>query len=81
MLSQLVEISNYYGNNPDFVLAGGGNTSCKNNDFLYIKASGESLGTIKEDGFVKMSCEKLYQMTIKTYRKIMMKEKRLCFRI
>lgn len=67
MISQLIQISNYYGTNPDFVLAGGGNTSCKDKDYLYIKASGESLGTIKEDGFVKMSCEKLKEMTTKQY--------------
>ena len=67
MLTQLVQISNFYGSNPDFVLAGGGNTSCKDKDFLYIKASGESLGTIKEDGFVKMSCQKLSQMTTKSF--------------
>lgn len=67
MLSELVKISNYYGNNIDFVLAGGGNSSCKDKDFLYIKASGESLDTIKEDGFVKMSCPKLSRMLTKQY--------------
>ena len=67
MISELVKISNYYGNNVEYILAGGGNTSCKDKDFLYIKASGESLGTIKEDGFVKMSCEKLSRMLTKQY--------------
>jgi len=53
-VQQLVEISNYYGANPDFVLAGGGNTSYKTDEFLYIKGSGTTLATITADGFVKM---------------------------
>jgi len=58
-LQKLVEISNYYGANPDFVLAGGGNTSYKTDDFLYIKGSGTTLATITADGFVKMDISAL----------------------
>ena len=55
----LVEYSNRYGKNPLFVLAGGGNTSYKTEDTLYVKGSGTSLATITEEGFVKMDRAKL----------------------
>ena len=66
-LSQIVTISNRYGANPDFVLAGGGNTSYKDSDFLYIKGSGTTLANITEDGFVKMNRGKLNAMFEKAY--------------
>lgn len=53
-VSELVQYSNKYGSDPEYVLAGGGNTSYKTNDVLYIKGSGTSLSTITESGFVKM---------------------------
>lgn len=59
MLKNLVALSNKYGSDENFVLAGGGNTSYKDNEFLYVKASGTSLKTITEEGFVKLSREKL----------------------
>ena len=58
-LDQLIEISRYYGDNPDYVIAGGGNTSVKNNDILWIKASGIPLAGINENGFVSLSRKKL----------------------
>ncbi|MEN8156973.1 MAG: class II aldolase/adducin family protein [Bacteroidota bacterium] len=66
-LESLVEISRYYGNNSDYVIAGGGNTSYKDDEKLYVKASGVSLGTIDQDGFVVMSREHLSLMEDKTY--------------
>ena len=66
-LSQLVKISNKYGSNPEFVLAGGGNTSFKDEKFLYIKGSGTTLATITEEGFVKMNRQKLSEMLEKKY--------------
>ncbi len=53
-LSIIREISNRYGSNCEFVLAGGGNTSCKDEQFLYVKPSGVSLAAITENDFVKM---------------------------
>ncbi|MCX7031952.1 MAG: SDR family NAD(P)-dependent oxidoreductase, partial [Spirochaetes bacterium] len=50
-LKDLVEISRRYGAD-EFALAGGGNTSCKDDETLAVKASGERLRTIGEDGFV-----------------------------
>jgi rhamnose utilization protein RhaD (predicted bifunctional aldolase and dehydrogenase)/NAD(P)-dependent dehydrogenase (short-subunit alcohol dehydrogenase family) len=53
-LTKLREMSNKYGANSEYVLAGGGNTSFKDSEFLYIKGSGTSLATIDEAGFVKL---------------------------
>jgi len=63
----LVKISNYYGNNEEIVLMGGGNTSYKDNDFLYVKASGTTLKTITSDGFVNMNRVKLAEIWSKNY--------------
>lgn len=67
MLNTLCEFSHKYGADPAFVLAGGGNTSCKDDSFLYIKGSGTALATIDENGFVKMERAKLRAMLTKTY--------------
>jgi len=53
-LDTLVEMSNRYGGNPEYVLAGGGNTSYKDKKYLYVKASGTALADITAEGFVKM---------------------------
>jgi rhamnose utilization protein RhaD (predicted bifunctional aldolase and dehydrogenase) len=53
-LQELAEISRFYGANPDYVIAGGGNTSFKDKDYLYIKASGTSLADARPGDFVKM---------------------------
>ena len=50
----ITEMSNRYGSNPDFVLAGGGNTSFKDEKFLYVKPSGVSLAAMTAGDFVKM---------------------------
>ena len=54
MINALIEMSNRYGSDEKYVLIGGGNTSAKQNGVMYVKGSGTSLGTIKEDGFVRM---------------------------
>lgn len=53
-LEQLIEISRFYGRDPDFTLGGGGNTSFKTDDVLQVKASGFALSTISAEGFVRM---------------------------
>lgn len=58
-LQNLVTISNRYGKNPDFVLAGGGNTSFKDDRYLFVKPSGISLEAVTEIGFVKMDRAKV----------------------
>lgn len=66
-LATLVELSNHFGADPDWVLAGGGNTSYKDEHHLYIKASGTRLATITENGFAKMDREKLARIWEKQY--------------
>ncbi|MBO6052858.1 MAG: class II aldolase/adducin family protein, partial [Clostridia bacterium] len=66
-LATLVEYSNRYGADAGFVLAGGGNTSMKTADTLYVKGSGTSLASIREEGFVKMDRAKLAAIWEKTY--------------
>jgi rhamnose utilization protein RhaD (predicted bifunctional aldolase and dehydrogenase)/NAD(P)-dependent dehydrogenase (short-subunit alcohol dehydrogenase family) len=53
-LNEIIELSRFYGANPEIVLAGGGNTSVKDADTLWVKASGCSLATIDESGFVEL---------------------------
>lgn len=67
LLDELTAISNYYGCNEELVLAGGGNTSLKDGDFMYIKGSGTALSTITNDGFVKMNRQRLAEIFEKTY--------------
>jgi len=66
-LDSLVEISQYYGKDPDYVIAGGGNTSYKTEDRLFIKASGISLANIDKAGFVEMSRKRLGEMEDRVY--------------
>ncbi len=66
-LRELIEISRRYGTNKGMVLAGGGNTSEKDNHVMYIKASGHELATIDESGFVKMDLVKLHAVWTNTY--------------
>jgi rhamnose utilization protein RhaD (predicted bifunctional aldolase and dehydrogenase)/NAD(P)-dependent dehydrogenase (short-subunit alcohol dehydrogenase family) len=58
-LETLVKLSRYYGECPGFVIAGGGNTSVKCGDKLYVKASGSQLATITGEGFVVLDRPKL----------------------
>jgi rhamnose utilization protein RhaD (predicted bifunctional aldolase and dehydrogenase)/NAD(P)-dependent dehydrogenase (short-subunit alcohol dehydrogenase family) len=61
-LAKLIEMSRRYGADPEFVLAGGGNTSYKTADTLWVKASGYSLADIDADGFVELSRAKLAEL-------------------
>ncbi|MDR1505885.1 MAG: class II aldolase/adducin family protein [Treponema sp.] len=58
-LERLAAISRFYGADPDYVIAGGGNTSFKDQSTLWVKGSGVSLGEITPDGFVAMDRAKL----------------------
>lgn len=66
-IDSLIKISRLYGSDNKFVIAGGGNTSYKNKDRLWVKASGVSLATISEDGFALLDRAKLNLMTEKVY--------------
>jgi NAD(P)-dependent dehydrogenase (short-subunit alcohol dehydrogenase family)/rhamnose utilization protein RhaD (predicted bifunctional aldolase and dehydrogenase) len=50
----LVELSHFYGRDPEMVLAGGGNTSVKWADHMLVKCSGTSLATVGPEGFVDL---------------------------
>jgi rhamnose utilization protein RhaD (predicted bifunctional aldolase and dehydrogenase) len=68
-MNELIELSRRYGSNPDYVLAGGGNTSFKEEGTLFVKASGFALSTIDEKGFARMSLKKLDALWSKDYPK------------
>lgn len=59
MIGALVEVSRFFGADPEIVLAGGGNTSVKTESTLWVKGSGTALATIDASGFVVMDREKL----------------------
>ncbi len=67
IIDELVGFSNLYGSNEELVLAGGGNTSAKDGDIMYIKGSGTRLSDITAEGFVKMSRSKIAGIFTKIY--------------
>ncbi|MDO4949613.1 MAG: SDR family NAD(P)-dependent oxidoreductase, partial [Bacteroidales bacterium] len=66
-LEQLIAISQTYGKDARFVIAGGGNTSYKNVERLWVKASGHALATIGEEGFAVLDRALLNPMGEKAY--------------
>jgi len=68
-LRHLVQISRHYGSDKEAVIAGGGNTSFKNDEFIWVKASGTGLDTIDESGFVKLYREKLQKIATSQFSK------------
>lgn len=69
-IQQLIEISQFYGSDNRFVIAGGGNTSYKNNEKIWVKASGSSLATITEAGFAVLDRAMLNPMSEKIYSSV-----------
>ena len=66
-IEKLVEVSRKYGSDDRFVIAGGGNTSFKTAEKLWVKASGHALATIGEDGFAVLDRALLNPMGEKVY--------------
>jgi len=66
-IQELIEISQFYGKNCDYIIAGGGNTSFKTADRLWVKASGTTLGEITENGFAVLDRAKLACIAVKQY--------------
>ena len=59
-ISDLIEISQYAGTRVDYTQGGGGNTSVKDGDVMYIKASGFKLKDIDEvTAYVPMDLKKI----------------------
>lgn len=67
LLTDLVEISRFYGKNTDYVIAGGGNTSFKNEQFLWVKGSGSNLSDITKEKFAVLNRSKLQQISTTVY--------------
>ena len=66
-MKNLVAFSNLYGADPELVVAGGGNTSMKENGVLYVKGSGTALATIRAEEFVALDMAKLMEIPKKVY--------------
>jgi len=61
-LENLLEMSHRYGKNEEYVLAGGGNTSYKENGVLYVKGSGTELSNLTAKQLVSMDMKLLLDM-------------------
>src|SRR5512146_573104 len=66
-INDLLGISRYYGSMKEYVIAGGGNTSFKDNETIWIKASGQSLAELTEDGLVALDRVKLRIISTNKY--------------
>jgi len=66
-LRDLIYLSRLYGAGKDFVIAGGGNTSLKDEARIAIKASGRSLRDITERGFVLLDRKAVREILAKSY--------------
>jgi NAD(P)-dependent dehydrogenase (short-subunit alcohol dehydrogenase family)/rhamnose utilization protein RhaD (predicted bifunctional aldolase and dehydrogenase) len=66
-IQDLVQISRFYGSDSRYVIAGGGNTSYKNSEKLWVKASGYSLADVTEEGFAVLDRSKLSVISEKAY--------------
>lgn len=66
-IEDLIAISRKFGQDSRFVIAGGGNTSYKDENRLWVKASGHALATITEDGFAVLDRALLNEMGEEAY--------------
>lgn len=66
-IEDLIAISRKFGQDSRFVIAGGGNTSYKDENRLWVKASGHALATITEDGFAVLDRALLNEMGENAY--------------
>ena len=66
-LSDLIEISRFFGQKKKYVIAGGGNTSYKNDTDIWVKGSGTSLGNIDLKGFAVLDRKNLKEIYTKNY--------------
>ncbi len=68
-IQDLIDISRKFGRNKDYIIAGGGNTSFKDDKKIWVKASGTSMADIDENGFVCLDREKLKVLSTNNYSK------------
>ena len=57
LLDDLVKVSRRFGSDSTHVVAGGGNTSVKQGNRMWIKASGVAMATIEKEGFLELDIE------------------------
>ncbi len=67
LLNDIVSLSRFYGADPKWVVVGGGNTSYKDENTLYVKASGYPLASITEEGFALMDRRRLAAIWTNSY--------------
>ena len=60
-LKTIVELSHEFGT-PEYVKGGGGNTSFKNEEILWVKPSGTTLAGLQEDTFVTLDRAKVNEL-------------------
>ncbi len=68
-LSSLVYFSRLYGANTELVACGGGNTSMKEGNVMWVKGSGHALKDATTESFVAMDMNKLLSMFDEEYPK------------
>ncbi len=66
-LTDIIELSHYFGGNKEYVIAGGGNTSFKDDMHIWVKASGASLSEITAEGFAVLDRSRLQEIGRKKY--------------
>lgn len=69
ILKPIIDLSNEYGEGEDWVIAGGGNSSLKTDEHMWIKASGSTLRTLTPDRMVQMNRAALEAIWSATYDK------------
>ena len=63
-LKNIARLSNHYGADPAYVFLGGGNTSVKDGDRLYIKPSGVQLASIRPEQFLAIDRTSLARLCL-----------------
>lgn len=61
ILQTITQLSHEFGTT-DYVRGGGGNTSCKNDQTLWVKPSGTTLSTLTPEAFVALDRKKLAEL-------------------
>jgi len=66
-LNQLISLSHQFGQNKEYIIAGGGNCSYKDQEKIWVKASGTSMADINETGFVCLNRKKMQTISNTEY--------------
>ncbi len=66
-LKKLIDLSQQFGQDPAYIIAGGGNSSYKDQEKMWVKASGTSMADIEEGGFVCLDRAKMQIISERKY--------------